>query len=235
MWDHEFVLPAANMRSGQSIAGGQSSIYPDSVPTLSRSVASLRVASDELVPADVTELLGREPTFAYARGDELSSKQGVARVARFGLWSYAAPESTPGNLDEQVAAITAELTADLDVWRRLAASFRVDLFCGLFLDRLNEGLSISPASLNLLADRGIKLDLDIYGNFEGDVNATVSHTRYHEQIEALAHHVTEEAAAEGWLTFLPEDEDQSPLKRSVNDLARNLRFRHYDGDGCVDH
>jgi hypothetical protein len=45
----------------------------------------------------------------------------------------------------------------------IASKYRVDPFCGLFMDGGNEGLTISPASLVALGQRGIELALDVYG------------------------------------------------------------------------
>jgi hypothetical protein len=49
--------------------------------------------------------------------------------------------------------------------------------------------------------------------------------------------VVDEAAdpSEGWLSLLPDAAEATQLQRAVNDLARNLRMRHFDGDGCIDH
>ncbi len=57
---------------------------------------------------------------------------------------------------------------------------------------------------------------------------------YHAQVEALAHEVVNLAAKEGWLTYLPDDEEQTPLQQAINELARNLRHVHCEGDGCLD-
>jgi hypothetical protein len=57
---------------------------------------------------------------------------------------------------------------------------------------------------------------------------------YHAKVEALAHEVVNLAAEEGWLTYLPDDEEQTPLQQAINELARNLRHVHYEGDGCLD-
>jgi hypothetical protein len=43
----------------------------------------------------------------------------------------------------------------------LSRSFRIDLFCGLFMARANEGLSLSPATLVALGRREIELSFDI--------------------------------------------------------------------------
>lgn len=35
--------------------------------------------------------------------------------------------------------------------------------------------------------------------------------------------------------FLPVPPESTLSQRAVNELARHLRFVHFDGDGCVDH
>src|SRR5207302_1754066 len=57
---------------------------------------------------------------------------------------------------------------------------------------------------------------------------------YLEKVEELANAVCDEASEEGWLTYLPGDSNQTPLQRAINELARNLRHVHYEGDGCLD-
>jgi hypothetical protein len=42
------------------------------------------------------------------------------------------------------------------------------VFCGWFVNEGNEGVEIEPHALRALGERGIKLDLDIYGP-DGDV------------------------------------------------------------------
>jgi hypothetical protein len=134
---------------------------------LSHAVAALRVSGDELVPDEVTRLLGAEPSIAYARGDEIGSKHGARRLAKFGLWSCPAHETEPADIDEQVAELLQRLNPDLQAWQQLADRFELDLFCGWFMKRPNEGIEISPATLLALAERHIVLSLDIYGS-DGD-------------------------------------------------------------------
>lgn len=133
------------------------------VVQLNRAVVSLRVSGDDLVPADVTRLLATNPSMAYARGDEIPSKHGAVRIAKFGFWSCAGPETEPADIDAQVAQLLQRLTPNLDVWRQLADRFQIDLFCGWFMEHLNEGVQISPTTLMALAERQIVLSLDIYG------------------------------------------------------------------------
>lgn len=130
---------------------------------LRTTMASLRITSDELAPNAITHLLRCAPTKAFSKGEELVSKTGHARVARFGMWSLEAPTHEPGNLDAQIAWILSAMTDDVDVWEAITACHKVDMFCGLFMGRWNDGESISAASLLALGSRRIELGLDIYG------------------------------------------------------------------------
>jgi hypothetical protein len=79
------------------MSGGISVARLNSLPLvaeLARAVAALRIMDEDLVPSDVSALLGCEPTKGWAKGDTLTS-HGVTRTARFGMWSLQADESEP--------------------------------------------------------------------------------------------------------------------------------------------
>jgi hypothetical protein len=131
--------------------------------TISKTVATLRISGEELVPDEVSALLGHPADKAQKKGDEIVARNtGSKRNAKIGMWLLCAPDSAPGDLDSQVTHILGKLTKDLAVWKQIAARFHMDLFCGLFMDNEMEGLSVSPESLMLLGERGIELGLDIY-------------------------------------------------------------------------
>lgn len=139
---------------------------------LHRSKATLRIAGDALVPDVVTAALGYAPDEAQVKGQEFVGRTtGKVRVAKFGMWRLAAPETSPGDLDAQIKNILAKLTSDLAVWRGLSTEFEMDMFCGLFMRKENEGLSFSAESLAMLGERGIGLSLDIYDGREEEQNA----------------------------------------------------------------
>jgi hypothetical protein len=140
---------------------------------VSKSIATLRIMGDDLSPSEITALLGHAPTESQSKGDELIGRvTGKRRIARIGIWRLAATPSEPENLDTQIAELLGKLTADMDVWNKIKKRYEVDLFCGLFMDQGNEGMSVSPSSLQSLGQRGIELALDIYG---ADTNATEDH------------------------------------------------------------
>ena len=129
---------------------------------LHRAVASLRIAGDDVIPSELTKLLGAEPTHARAKGQDISRTPGIVRPATSGQWRLHAAETAPENVDGQVAGLLGKLTNDLAIWKGLASRFRIDLFCGWYMQESNEGVTISPQTLQALGERGIELALDIY-------------------------------------------------------------------------
>lgn len=130
---------------------------------LERAVATLRFSGDDLDPDEVSRRLGAQPTHSQRNGQEFPLKSGGTRVAKFGQWRLAAFDTEPEDLDRQVQELLALLTDDLAVWRDLSAKYSIDLFCGWFMGSSNEGVTISPRTLQQLGERGIELAVDIYG------------------------------------------------------------------------
>jgi len=140
---------------------------------ISRSAATLRIIGDDLVPDEITRLLGASPTHAQTKDDKIVGKKtGNVRIARFGMWRLQAPDCEPEDLDGQIRIIFDQLTDDLAVWKSFASQYKMDLFCGIFMECYNEGMELSPESLLVLGSRGIKIDLDVYGPTSDDEETT---------------------------------------------------------------
>jgi hypothetical protein len=77
------------------------------------------------------------------------------------MWRLCAADREPEGLDGQIAEVLSKLTDDVSVWNAIAERYKLDLFCGLFMNERNEGLSISPLSLSALGLRHIELGLDM--------------------------------------------------------------------------
>ncbi len=137
---------------------------------INRSFAALRIFADDLLPDEVTNLLGHAPTSSYAKGDTQTSKTtGKVRVRKYGAWMIEADKAEPEDVNGQAMALLGKLTGDLAVWRDLKSRYEMDLFCGLFMDRSNEGGGLSATTLAALGERGIELALDIYAPSQEDV------------------------------------------------------------------
>jgi hypothetical protein len=128
---------------------------------LSESRATLRIAGDDLDPAEVTRLLGAEPTMSQTKGEELHFESRM-RIAKCGLWRLQAEVAKPEDINGQVATLLGCLSKDLAIWQELSQKFNIDLFCGWFMVESNEGITISVSTLCALAARGIEIDVDLY-------------------------------------------------------------------------
>jgi Domain of unknown function (DUF4279) len=130
---------------------------------------TLRIIGDALVPDEISRLLGCAPTHTRRKGDVIRGKTtGRERIAPTGTWQLEAEARDPSDFDWQIAHILDRLTPNPDVWARLSEAFRIDLFRGLFMERSNEGLALSPSALAALGSRGIELSFDIYDASDED-------------------------------------------------------------------
>lgn len=117
---------------------------------------------DELQPEAISLSLGVAPTAAWRKGENLAPAHRPVQLSRSGYWKLEATPTEPENLDVQVHELLSAMTLDLNVWRHITRTYRVDLFCGWFMRAGNEGVEISPETLKALGERGISLGLDIY-------------------------------------------------------------------------
>jgi hypothetical protein len=127
-------------------------------------VAAIRINGDDLVPAEVTTLLGADPTGSHAKGDAKTFSPSGATYPpwRSGNWHLSSEHSESGDLDGQICDLLSRVTSDLAIWRQLKERFEVDMHCGLFMALPNEVCVLSAETLRALGDRGIKLFLELY-------------------------------------------------------------------------
>lgn len=133
---------------------------------VSGSVVALRIGGDDLDPEKITEMLGCAPTKKQTKGQVIKSKSGSERIVKTGMWLLSASDCKPENIDGKIYEIFSKLTDNTAIWKSISDQYKLDLFCGLFMNEGNEGLSISSESLKVLGLRDIELGFDIYGPIE---------------------------------------------------------------------
>lgn len=130
--------------------------------SLDRSLATLRLFGDDLVPEKVSALLGASPTESCFKGQEIVGRNtGTVRISKTGSWRLSAAYREPEDLEAQIFEILDQLTPELGVWQSLT-EYDPDLFCGIFMASGNDGLPLSAKAMLALGQRGIALGLDIY-------------------------------------------------------------------------
>ncbi|MEO1317075.1 MAG: DUF4279 domain-containing protein [Pseudomonadota bacterium] len=126
---------------------------------------SFRLFAEDLDPEAVSGLLGVEPTRSWRRGE----RRKVSRLPyKSGAWFLDIERREPGDLDAQLSELFRRLPSDLETWNRLGARVDRSIFCGLFMEETNCGLSIRPSTLQGSAHLGAPLQLDVYAPTEDD-------------------------------------------------------------------
>ena len=127
--------------------------------------AALRIWGDDLVPSEISRLLGAPPTTSERKGDNLTGERSRYKgIAKTGGWRLVAAVNHEGDLEAQIKDIFSQLSFDLSVWREIGRNNQIDVFCGVFMKTGNDGLVFDASTLQMLGERGARLDLDIYGS-----------------------------------------------------------------------
>ena len=135
------------------------------ISTLDYTTASLRFFGDDLIPDEISNLLGHQPTRGEVKGHvRIGKKTGQRITTKTGGWWLEAPVQNDGNLDTQISNLLQNLVSDIGIWKDLSLRFRADIFCGLFLQTGWDGLSLESSTLLMLGERRLKLEMCIYDN-----------------------------------------------------------------------
>jgi Domain of unknown function (DUF4279) len=132
---------------------------------IDRCKVSLRIVGDDLDPDQISSLLKCEPSSKTRKGEIVADDgEGRQRISPLGSWRLESAESEQVDLEEQVLKLLSRVIEDPEVWQRLTTQYKVDLFCGVFLNEgsWNRGFSLSPAVLKELAERNLEIGFDIY-------------------------------------------------------------------------
>ena len=127
----------------------------------------LRVFGDDLVPSELSDLLGVQPTKSWRKGDVFQGKK-YDRIQKTGSWHLSTERQADVSLEAQINQLLDQITPDLTIWAQLIGQYDVDLFCGLWLLRWNREIAFSPQTLLRIAERVLLLDLDIYFKLDED-------------------------------------------------------------------
>ncbi len=114
-------------------------------------------------PRVVTDLLGIEPTQAWAPGTPmpgLAGERGARR--RHGRWELASPAGAEAPVDEQLAALLPLLEARSEAIAEAARRYEVGLTCAAYFREVNPGFHLDATLLARLAALRLGLDLDLY-------------------------------------------------------------------------
>ena len=136
--------------------------------SLNRAKVSVSIAGDDLIPSEITALLGASPRLGVCKGEVFLGSHGKHLVAKTGKWHFGGGwESTP-NLDKQIASVLAELTDNELAWKEVTTRFDCYLNVGGYFNDWTGGMTLQPSTMKLLADRHLDIDFDLYAPASSD-------------------------------------------------------------------
>ncbi|MCA1597678.1 MAG: DUF4279 domain-containing protein [Chloroflexi bacterium] len=128
---------------------------------------SLSITARDLDHDAVTALLGCAPTRSFRAGD-IRSTRGPDQRWKHGGWFLETTLDREADISAQITDLLDQVTQDVTVWQQIAERFSARIFCGVFMERENEGFSLDPDVLARLVIRKLPIDFDLYGPTQDD-------------------------------------------------------------------
>jgi Domain of unknown function (DUF4279) len=131
---------------------------------LQRASVTLLIHGDDLVPDELTSVMGRQPRTGVRKGECFKGHNGRSVTARTGMWQIGTGYREPPSIDEQITELLKSLPERSDLWHDLTARFDCYVTVGVYFanDSWTGGIILQPQTLRMLAERGLPIDFDMY-------------------------------------------------------------------------
>ncbi len=133
--------------------------------------ASLQVSSVNLIPANVTNLLGAPPTESQTKGVPLLRENGsIQRTPKFGRWcrTIKAAQSDEWDIAEVVRMLFQGLPESPQVWAEVAKEGKIRVSLGLSISSSSQDFLFDCELIQLLARRHASVWFDVYREMGND-------------------------------------------------------------------
>lgn len=131
---------------------------------LHRASVTLLIHGDDLVPEELTALLGRQPRIGARKGETFLGHNGRTILASTGKWVLGTGCTEPPCIDKQINDLLNSLPANAELWRDLTTRFDCHISVGAYFDieSWTGGIMLEAETLGMLGERGLAIDFDIY-------------------------------------------------------------------------
>ena len=133
---------------------------------LQRASVTLLIHGDDLVPEELSAILGVQPKTGVRKGEIFMNRgrPGTTVKARTGMWHLGTGDLEPPHIDQQIADLLGSLPEGADIWNDLTTRFDCYVTVGAWFmdDSWTGGLVLEPKTLGMLAERGLAIDFDMY-------------------------------------------------------------------------
>jgi Domain of unknown function (DUF4279) len=133
-----------------------------------RSSVTLSLHGEDLLPDEITRLLGCSPTHSHRRGEPRQSRSARAEPWKKGAWLLQLQGDAPTSAGDLLADLLGRVPDDEVLWSSLTSKYQVAIGLGRFLDGCNRGMVLEVPVIQRLARMGVALDFDIYASIDED-------------------------------------------------------------------
>ncbi len=131
---------------------------------LHRASVTLLIHGDDLVPEELTSLMGRQPMIGARKGGTFPGHNGREVTARTGKWILGTGYREPPCIDQQINELLSSFPAGADLWQDLTTRFDCYVTVGVYFDddSWTGGIVLEAQTLRMLGERGLAIDFDMY-------------------------------------------------------------------------
>jgi len=129
-----------------------------------KSSATLRLMSDSLSAAEMTEILGVVPRNSFEKGDLVSAKSPKPTYRKAAMWQWGSEIGETQSLNEHVLEVCRFLK-EREEKLPLLVGCQMDVFCGVFSDSEQIGFDIDHNVIKALGNFPVDLVFDAYGEY----------------------------------------------------------------------
>lgn len=123
--------------------------------------ASLRISSKTLNVADITKILGMQPTRTHEKGEPFSSRN-PSRLRQESLWLLESGLDSSEPLDAHMEKLADFIQEKAVLLKYLIPICYMDIFCGVFSESGQGGFVFNPVILKKLTAIPIEIVFDLY-------------------------------------------------------------------------
>ena len=142
---------------------------PENDP-LQRACVTLLIHGDDLIPEQLTALLGQQPETGVRKGQTFYGYDVRGRPARTGMWHFGTGYREPPNIDQQITELLVRLPESADIWTALTTKYDCYVAVGVYFsdDSWTGGFQLQPNTLRMLGERALTIDFDMYAPAASD-------------------------------------------------------------------
>jgi len=119
----------------------------------------LTLTSDREDPGEVTLRTGLQPEKIWRAGDQIGKS--IRKYEQNG-WQLGSDRPAEAGFGDHVESLIAKVRPVLPVFRSLKQSWEIELSCAIEVYSSSPELHLEPDALQVLAELGASIDLDLY-------------------------------------------------------------------------